>query len=55
MKRFISLGAAIMMGTVLSKHHEHADKSVEKAKKHKDKGFLDVKKDSIQSIEDAEV
>ncbi len=56
MKRFISLGAAIMMGTVLSKEHKHGDKkAVAKAEKNHDKGFLITKKESVESIEEPEM
>ncbi len=57
MKKFISLSAAIMMGTVLSKQHKHKDD--DKApdivqKKHKEDFFV-TKKDSVESINDPEM
>ena len=57
MKKFISLSAAIMMGTVLSKQHKHKDN--DKAldivqKKHKEDFFI-AKKDSVESINDPEM
>ena len=57
MKKFISLSAAIMMGTVLSKQHKHKDDdmAVEIAhKKHKEDFFV-AKKDSVESINDPEM
>ena len=57
MKRFISLSAAIMMGTVISKQHKHKDdnKAVDIAhKKHKEDFFV-AKKDSVESINDPEM
>ena len=56
MKKFISLGAALMMGTVLSKEHKHGDKkAIAKAEKLSDKGFLVPKEYSAQSREDADI
>ena len=56
MKRFISLGAAIMMGTVLSKEHKHGDKkTIAKAEKNHEKGFHVAKKDSVESIEEPDI
>jgi hypothetical protein len=56
MKRFISLGAAIMMGTVLSKEHKHGDKkAIAKAEKLSDQGFIAQKEYSVQSREDADI
>ena len=50
MKKFISLGAAMMMGTVLSKEHKHGDKkAIAKAEKLSDQGFLVPKEYSAQS------
>ena len=57
MKRFISLSAAIMMGTVLSKQHKHKedDKPVEIAQKKPKEDFFVAKKNSIESINDPEM
>ena len=56
MKRFVSLGAAMMMGTVLSKGHKHGDKkAIAKAEKIRDQGFLVPKKYSVQPREDADI
>ena len=56
MKRFISLGAAIMMGTVLSKEHKHGDKkAIAKAEKISDQGFLVAKEYSVESRNDADI
>ena len=56
MKRFISLGAAMMMGTFLSKEHKHGDKkAIAKAEKLSDQGFLVPKEYSVKSREDADI
>ena len=56
MKRFVSLGAALMMGTVLSKQHTHKNsgKAIAKAEEisNDDGGFLIAKKDSVESYEE---
>ncbi len=57
MKRFISLSAAIMMGTVLSKEHAHKNaykKAIAKAENSKNLEFLVQKKDSVESFEELE-
>ena len=54
MKKFISLGAALMMGTVLSKEHKHK-KSIAKAETIKNDGFQVAKKDSVESIEEPDI
>ena len=52
MKRFVSFGAALMMGTVLSKHHTHKNsgKAIAKAEEisNDDGVFLIAKKDSVE-------
>ena len=54
MKKFISLGAALMMGTVLSKEHKHK-KAIAKAEKINNDGFHVMKKDSVEPIEEPDI
>jgi hypothetical protein len=56
MKRFISLGAAMMMGSVLSKEHKHKDKkAIAKTEKLSDQGFIAPKEYSVQPRENVDI
>lgn len=56
MKKFVSLSAALMLGTVLAKEHSHVAKAIAKADKHK-KGEVALlpKKEEVDSLEEYRV
>ena len=55
MKRFVSLSAALLLGTVLSKEHGHIAKAITKANKHKKEEAIVPKKESVESNQEYEV
>ena len=57
MKRFVSLSAAIMLGTVLSKEHTHVAKMIAKPEKpkHKEAAAVHQKKKETDSLDEYRV
>ena len=55
MKRFVSLSAAIMLGTVLSKDHSHVAKKIAKVEKPKNKESILPNKKKADSLDENRV
>ena len=55
MKRFVSLSAAIMLGTVLSKEHSHVAKIVTKVEKPKHKEAIIPHNKKVDSLDEYRV
>ena len=55
MKRFVSLSTAIMLGTVLSKEHNHVAKMIAKVEKPKHKEALIPHKKKVDSLDEYRV
>ena len=57
MKRFVSLSTAIMLGSVISKEHTHAEKMIGKPNKlkYKEAALVPQKKKEIDSLDEYRV